>query len=295
MKIPHSDRVFEGCQRFGMHLQVYRKWKWMFVNARLSASYLCQATIYLLYSIPSATYLRQEEINFGRILEIVSNLKDAANSFGAPRLVPSCEAFRICYKNDNIEGFVHCQKHLKNDFLCLKKTLKAFFQQHTELKSSETIEALSLVKQKDPMETVEELLKRHADLVNYMYREEIVDSQFITVLNMRALDENLENPDFFGMMVAVFREASDAKLETAASELQKEDPNYERIDRIIEDFRETSIWCVRCFKRLEDEYLLIKSRLETLLQLEHQIDAAGAIIPVIELPTNKVKRPFNPK
>lgn len=89
---------------------------------------------------------------------------------------------------------------------------------------------------------------------------------------MRALDENLENPDFFGMMVAVFREASDAKLETAASELsvflffffnflilncikwyefylwlmlfnrQKEDPNYERIDRIIEDFRETSIW-----------------------------------------------------
>ncbi|WOG88724.1 hypothetical protein DCAR_0207959 [Daucus carota subsp. sativus] len=169
------------------------------------------------------------------------------------------------------------------------------------------------------METVEELLKRHADLVNYMYREEIVDSQFITVLNMRALDENLENPDFFGMMVAVFREASDAKLETAASELQKEDPNYERIDRIIEDFRETSICmgthglvstcnsfktcyeaknfegCVRCFKRLEDEYLLIKSRLETLLQLEHQIDAAGAIIPVIELPTNKVKRPFNPK
>ena len=57
MKISHSDRVFEGCQRFGMHLQVYRKWKWMFVNARLSASYLCQATIYLLYSIPSATYL----------------------------------------------------------------------------------------------------------------------------------------------------------------------------------------------------------------------------------------------
>ena len=46
-----------------------------------------------------------------------------------------------------------------------------------------------------------------------------MDSQFITVLNMRALDENLENPDFFGMMVAVFREASDAKLETAALEL----------------------------------------------------------------------------
>ncbi|XP_063942418.1 uncharacterized protein LOC108207662 [Daucus carota subsp. sativus] len=84
--------------------------------------------------------LRQEEINFGRILEIVSNLKDAANSFGAPRLVLSCEAFRICYKNDNIEGFVHCQKHLKNDFLCLKKTLKAFFQlEHKILAAGGTV------------------------------------------------------------------------------------------------------------------------------------------------------------
>ncbi|CAA2965230.1 histidine-containing phosphotransfer 1 [Olea europaea subsp. europaea] len=135
-----------------------------------------------------------------------------------------------------------------------------------------------------------------------LFREGFLDSQFSQLYQLQ--DES--NPEFVIEVVSLFFEDSERLINDLSSALDQPDVDFKKIDAHVHQLKGSSSsigaqrvknscitfrnfcevqntdGCVRCLQQVKQEYLLIKSKLEALFQLEKQIVAAGGSINMVD-------------
>ncbi|KAL6563840.1 hypothetical protein OROGR_002799 [Orobanche gracilis] len=166
------------------------------------------------------------------------------------------------------------------------------------------------------METVAQMQKQFIDNSTSLFRECILDDQFI---QLQALQDE-SNPNFVVEVVALFFDDSEKLLKNLANSLQQQVVDFKKVDALIHQFKgsssssidtffllstvkNTSIGaqrvknlcvafrnvceeknldgCQRCLQQIEREYYLVKNQLQALFGLGSRILQAGGAIPMI--------------
>ncbi|KAF8016009.1 hypothetical protein BT93_H1533 [Corymbia citriodora subsp. variegata] len=147
-----------------------------------------------------------------------------------------------------------------------------------------------------------QMQRRLVDYRNSLLRDGILDSQYLELLDLQ--DES--NPNFVVEVVSLFFTDAEQLLNDLSRELtqryvdfQRVDVHVERIDgqsrsigaqrlknaciafrRLRNTYWETNIRVYQaCVEDMRQEFFHVKSKLETLFNLEQQIAAAGGTIP----------------
>ncbi|XP_074326601.1 histidine-containing phosphotransfer protein 1-like [Apium graveolens] len=165
--------------------------------------------------------------------------------------------------------------------------------------------------------TLTHLLRQHADLCTFFYREGIFAKDFIDLHRMQDPDD--PDPEYLKEIVDVFFRDVESRLNEVDILVEEQEVDYRKLEENVVSFRESSERnarflvltlllapdnqrlaehhkkCVRCLRHLKYDYYVIKRNLGTLLQLENQILAAGGTYLIIEYPREKMKRTLIPK
>ncbi|KAG8658759.1 histidine-containing phosphotransfer protein 1 [Manihot esculenta] len=136
-----------------------------------------------------------------------------------------------------------------------------------------------------------------------LFREGFLDAQFTQLQLLQ--DES--NPDFVVEVVSLFFEDSERLLNDLARALDQQIVDFKRVDAHVHQLKgssssigaqrvknaciafrnfceeQNSEACLKCLHQVQQEYYLVKNKLETLIRLEQQIVAAGGSIPIEEL------------
>ncbi|XP_030517512.1 histidine-containing phosphotransfer protein 1-like [Rhodamnia argentea] len=147
-----------------------------------------------------------------------------------------------------------------------------------------------------------QMQRRWTDCRNSLFREGILDDMFMELQELQ--DER--NPDFIVETVALFFTNSENLIRDLYSELAQQNVGFRRVDARIHQLKGSSssigakrvtnaciafrdfcrarnlTECLRCLQQLKEELLLVKSKLETLFELENQLVAAGGSIPRVQ-------------
>lgn len=150
------------------------------------------------------------------------------------------------------------------------------------------------------MDVVSQMQKQFVDYKQYLYDQGFLDDQFKQLVQLQ--DEN--NPAFVFEVVCLFFEDSEKLLNNLATALQQQIVDYKQVDAHVHQFKGSSAsigavkvknacvtfrnyceeqnreLCEKCLENLKGEYLMVKSKLETLFRMEQQILAAGGSIRV---------------
>lgn len=149
------------------------------------------------------------------------------------------------------------------------------------------------------MDLVGQLQRQFVDYTTSLTREGFLDDQFKQLQKLQ--DES--NPEFVVEVVSLFFEDSEKLLNDLASAFQQKIVDYKKVDAHVHQFKGSSSsigaqrvknvcvafktycearnleGCSICLQSLEQEYYLVKSKLESLFKLEQQILAAGGSVP----------------
>ncbi|XP_027116122.1 histidine-containing phosphotransfer protein 1 isoform X1 [Coffea arabica] len=149
---------------------------------------------------------------------------------------------------------------------------------------------------------VGQLQKSFVDYTASLFREGFLDGQFSQLQQLQ--DES--NPDFVVEVVSLFFEDSDKLLNDLTRALDQQNIDFKKVDAHVHQLKGSSSSigaqrvknacvafrnfceeqnveaCLRCLHQVKQEYLLVKSKLETLFTLEQQIITAGGAIPMME-------------
>ncbi|KAK3417710.1 hypothetical protein EUGRSUZ_H03656, partial [Eucalyptus grandis] len=133
----------------------------------------------------------------------------------------------------------------------------------------------------------------------------ILDSQYLQLHELQ--DES--NPSFVVEVASLFLTDSEKLLEDLASDLVRQDVDFQRVDAHVDrleggsrsigiprlknaclafrnlrnSYQEQNIpGCLQCLEQMRQEFFLVKSKLEALFNLEQQIVAAGGSIPKLQ-------------
>lgn len=147
---------------------------------------------------------------------------------------------------------------------------------------------------------VAQMQKQFLDFVAQLYREGILDTQFSQLHSLQ--DES--NPDFVIEVVCLFFEDSEKIINRLAAAMRQPVVDFKQADAIAHQFKGSTssvgaqrvknacLWMrtlcegenldgsLQCLQLIEDEYFLVKRQLQTLVDLEKQIMAAGGTIPM---------------
>ncbi|XP_027119817.1 histidine-containing phosphotransfer protein 1 [Coffea eugenioides] len=149
---------------------------------------------------------------------------------------------------------------------------------------------------------VGQLQKSFVDYTASLFREGFLDGQFSQLQQLQ--DES--NPDFVVEVVSLFFEDSDKLLNDLTRALDQQNIDFKKVDAHVHQLKGSSSSigaqrvknacvafrnfceeqnveaCLRCLHQVKQEYLLVRSKLETLFTLEQQIITAGGAIPMME-------------
>ncbi|XP_052186226.1 histidine-containing phosphotransfer protein 1-like [Diospyros lotus] len=152
------------------------------------------------------------------------------------------------------------------------------------------------------MDLVSQLRGQFIDLSSSMYREGLLDEQFVQLQKLQ--DES--NPDFVLEVVSLYFEDSEKLLNNLATALQQQIVDFKLVDSHVHQFKGSSSsigaqrvrnvcvdlrtccemkdlnGCVAYLQQLKYEFNLVKSKLEMLFMIERKIVAAGGTVPVME-------------
>ncbi|XVE89759.1 hypothetical protein DITRI_Ditri20bG0020700 [Diplodiscus trichospermus] len=145
-----------------------------------------------------------------------------------------------------------------------------------------------------------QLQKQFIDYKASLYHEGFLDKQFTQLQELQ--DEN--NPDFVVEVVSLFFEDSERLLSELTKALEQQNIDFKKVDAHVHQWKGSSSsigaqrvqkvciafrnyceqqnveGCLKCLQQVKHEYYLVKTKLETMFQLEQQILTAGGSIPV---------------
>ncbi|KAL8515465.1 hypothetical protein ACS0TY_014236 [Phlomoides rotata] len=148
---------------------------------------------------------------------------------------------------------------------------------------------------------VGQLQRSFLEYTSALFREGFLDGQF----GQLQLLQDESNPDFVVEVVSLFFEDSQRILTDLTTALDQKNVDFKKIDAHVHQLKGSSSSigaqrvrnaciafrnfceekkveaCVRCLQQVNQEYLLVKTKLEALFRLEQQIVAAGGVIPVL--------------
>ncbi|KAL3849819.1 hypothetical protein ACJIZ3_011701 [Penstemon smallii] len=152
------------------------------------------------------------------------------------------------------------------------------------------------------MEIVGQLQKQFVDFTTSLYREGILDGQFVELQKLQ--DES--TPDFVCELVSEYFQDSEKILTNLTTALQQQVVNFKVVDDHVHQFKGSSSsmgalrvrnmciafkslceeknldGCLRCLQQLKHEFYLVKNKWETLFRLERQILEAGGAVPFVD-------------
>ncbi|XWS57602.1 hypothetical protein CRYUN_Cryun09bG0187800 [Craigia yunnanensis] len=144
-----------------------------------------------------------------------------------------------------------------------------------------------------------QLQKQFSDYKASLYDDGFLDEQFTELQKLR--DEN--NPDFVVEVVSLFFEDSERLVNELTKALEQQSIDFKRVDAHVHQWKGSSSsigaqrvqkvciafrnyceeqnveGCLNCLQLVKHEYSLVKTKLETMFQLEQQILNAGGSIP----------------
>ncbi|KAK8543004.1 hypothetical protein V6N13_136450 [Hibiscus sabdariffa] len=148
-----------------------------------------------------------------------------------------------------------------------------------------------------------DLVQLQRQLVDYrtsLYHEGFLDEQFTQLQELQ--DEN--NPDFVVEVVSLYFEDSERLLNELSKALEQQIIDFKRIDAHVHQLKGSSSsigaqrvqklcivfrnyceaqnveGCLKCLQQVKHEYSIVKTKLESMFQLERQILNAGGSVPV---------------
>ncbi|KAK8712580.1 hypothetical protein V6N13_147816 [Hibiscus sabdariffa] len=148
-----------------------------------------------------------------------------------------------------------------------------------------------------------DLVQLQRQLVEYrtsLYHEGFLDEQYTQLQELQ--DEN--NPDFVVEVVSLFFEDSERLLNELTKALEQQSIDFKRVDAHVHQLKGSSSsigaqrvqkvciafrnyceeqnveGCLKCLQQVRHEYSLVKTKLESMFQLEQQILSAGGSIPM---------------
>ncbi|KAJ8636529.1 hypothetical protein MRB53_010796 [Persea americana] len=149
---------------------------------------------------------------------------------------------------------------------------------------------------------VGQLQARLIDLTSSLYSEGFLDEQFTQLQQLQ--DES--NPDFVFEVASLFFDDSEKLLNNLGMALDEQVIDFKKVDANVHQLKGSSSsvgaqrvrnaciafrnlceekdreGCLACLQQVKHEFSLVKSKLESLLDLEQQILAAGGLIPMME-------------
>ncbi|GAB2295114.1 peroxiredoxin type-2 [Dionaea muscipula] len=148
---------------------------------------------------------------------------------------------------------------------------------------------------------VTEMQRRFADFSSSLFSEGYLDAQFKQLQQLQ--DES--NPNFVVEILSLFFDDSDRLVNDLTLALEQENVDLKKVDAHVHQFKGSSSSigahrvkracidfrhfyelhnaeaCRVCLHQVKQEYLLVKSKLQTLLRMQQQILAAGGSIPIM--------------
>lgn len=146
-----------------------------------------------------------------------------------------------------------------------------------------------------------QLQRSYLEYTTALFREGFLDGQFVQLQLLR--DDS--NPDFVVEVVTLFFEDSERILNELSRTLDEQNVDFKKIDANVHQLKGSSSSigaqrvrnaciafrnlceeqnveaCLRCLQQVKQEYLLVKTKLESLHRLEQQIVAAGGVVPTL--------------
>ncbi|GMY16562.1 histidine-containing phosphotransfer protein 1-like [Fagus crenata] len=145
------------------------------------------------------------------------------------------------------------------------------------------------------MDVMTQLQRQWREHSAYLRKEGYLDDQFEQLQKLQ--DEN--SPDFVAEVVSIFFDDSEKLLSNMARALEQKAVDFKQVDAHVHQFKGSSASigamrvknvciefrnyceaqnleeCLKCIRKLQYEYSVLKNQLEYLFQLEQQIRAAG--------------------
>lgn len=153
-----------------------------------------------------------------------------------------------------------------------------------------------------PVMDVTRLQQQLIEYTDSLFAEGLLDDQFTQL----QLLQDANNPDFVAEVVSLFFEDSEKLLEQLTESLETEPIDYKKVDAHVHQFKGSSSsigaqrvktacvtfrtcceeenreGCRQALAQVKNEFYLVKSKLDVLLQMEQQILAAGGTLPFME-------------
>ncbi|XP_031395444.1 histidine-containing phosphotransfer protein 1-like [Punica granatum] len=150
---------------------------------------------------------------------------------------------------------------------------------------------------------VGELQQSLMDYMNSLRSQEILDSQFGQL--QRLQDES--SPNFVAEVLTLFFTDSKDLIKELSEALNQQNVDFKEVDSCVHQLKGSSASigaqrlkktcidfsrfcneknrqaCLKCLEQMREEFNLVRSKLNGLLQIEKQIVAAGGSIPIMDL------------
>ncbi|KAF5455117.1 hypothetical protein F2P56_024728 [Juglans regia] len=121
------------------------------------------------------------------------------------------------------------------------------------------------------MDVMSQLQRQWLEHSAFLRKEGYLDDQFEQLQKLQ--DES--SPDFVIEVVSIFFDDSEKLLNNMARALEQKVVDFKQVDAHVHQFKGSSARCLRCTRKLQFEYSVLKNQLEYLFRLEQQIRAAG--------------------